>query len=173
MRPRPMSVSLASTKNPGARSSQAEATAKPDTGTAGTAACLSRGAAKAAQRVWRKCVRKIHRPNVSTLIEQGQEHLFYCSAAWQKKRVEILAADRYECQICKARGRYKKAELVHHVRHLRDHPELALSDTYVDSGGQEQRQLISVCKDCHEAVCHPERMRKAEKEKFLQEERWD
>ena len=101
----------------------------------------------------------------------GAPLLLLCGLA--KKRVEILAADRYECQICKARGRYKKAELVHHVRHLRDHPELALSDTYVDSDGQEQRQLISVCKDCHEAVCHPERMRKAEKEKFLQEERWD
>lgn len=107
------------------------------------------------------------------LVREGREHEFYCSTAWRRKREEILERDRHECQICKSRGKYRKADLVHHVMHLKDRPELALSDTYLDEEGKERRQLISVCKECHETVCHPERMRKNEKEKFKTEERWD
>ena len=110
---------------------------------------------------------------VVLLVEGGREHDFYCSARWHRKRDEILRRDRYECQICKSRGKYKRAELVHHVQHLKDRPDLALADTYPGEDGQEHRQLISVCKDCHENVCHPDRMRKQRKEKFVTEERWD
>lgn len=110
---------------------------------------------------------------VSILVEGGREHDFYCSTAWHRKRDSILKRDRYECQICKSRGKYKRAELVHHVKHLKDRPDLALADTYLGDDGQEHRQLISVCKDCHETVCHPDRMRKERKEKFFTEERWD
>lgn len=107
------------------------------------------------------------------LVNAGREHEFYCSAAWHRKREEILRRDRHECQICKSRGRYTRAEIVHHVLHLKDRPDLALSDTYRDGDGVERRQLISVCRDCHETVCHPERMRKERKKKFVTEERWD
>lgn len=86
-----------------------------------------------------------------TLIAEGREHLFYCSSKWQHTRGKILKADRYECQTCKAKGRYTKAHTVHHVHHLRDRPDLALSP--VDEEGC--RQLISVCKTCHE-IYHPE-----------------
>lgn len=110
---------------------------------------------------------------VFDLVEAGREHAFYCSAAWHRKRDAVLKRDRYECQICKSRGKYKRAELAHHVQHLKDRPDLALADTYPGEDGQERRQLISVCKDCHETVCHPERMRKNTKEKFQTEERWD
>lgn len=107
------------------------------------------------------------------LVAEGGEHAFYCSTAWRRKRRQILRRDKYECQLCRARGRYRKAELVHHVNHLKDRPDLALSDTYTDGDGTEQRQLISVCRECHETVCHPERMRKNFREKFTTEERWD
>ena len=110
---------------------------------------------------------------IALLVEGGREHDFYCSATWHRKRDEILRRDRYECQICKGRGKYKRAELVHHVQHLKDRPDLALADTYPGDDGQEHRQLISVCKDCHENVCHPDRRRKEAKEKFTTEERWD
>lgn len=110
---------------------------------------------------------------VFDLVGTGREHEFYCSTAWHHKRNSILKRDRHECQICKAKGKYKKAELVHHVLHLKDRPDLALADTYPGEDGQEHRQLISVCKECHETVCHPERMRKNSKEKFQTEERWD
>lgn len=110
---------------------------------------------------------------VSILVEGGREHDFYCSTAWRRKRDSILKRDKDECQICKSRGKYKRAELVHHVKHLKDRPDLALTDTYLGDDGQEHRQLISVCKDCHETVCHPDRMHKERKQKFVTEERWD
>ncbi|MPN43819.1 hypothetical protein SDC9_191380 [bioreactor metagenome] len=34
-----------------------------------------------------------------------------------------------------------------------------MEEYYIDEQGIKQRNLISVCKDCHENVCHPERMR--------------
>lgn len=68
-----------------------------------------------------------------------------------------------------------RAEIVHHVRHLEDAPELALSDTYIDDNGMEQRQLISVCRVCHETRCHPDRMHNgaSTRDENLAPERWD
>lgn len=79
---------------------------------------------------------------------------FYRRAAWRRVRDEVLRLDRYECQRCKARGRYSRAVVVHHVKHLEDRPELALS-VY----DENRRQLISVCKRCHEEL-HPDRIEK-------------
>jgi 5-methylcytosine-specific restriction endonuclease McrA len=59
--------------------------------------------------------------------------------------------DNHECQICKRKGRYRRADIVHHVKHLKDRPDLALS---IWDG--EERQLVSVCRQCHEDL-HPER----------------
>lgn len=57
------------------------------------------------------------------------------------------------------RRRHAPAIIVHHVLHADEYPELFLCDTYSDADGTEHRQLISVCKWCHENVCHPERQR--------------
>lgn len=96
---------------------------------------------------------------------------FYDTKEWRAKRDEILDKDK-ECQLCKARGEYSPAVIVHHVRHLEDAPELALCDTYTDAHGVERRQLISVCRDCHENVCHPERLKHNSSEPATAE-RWD
>lgn len=94
---------------------------------------------------------------------------FYHSKEWRRLRRDVLNADKYECQPCKAKGKYTKATHVHHVNHLDKHPELALEKYYSDASGQ-MRNLISVCKDCHETVCHPERLRHTKKP--LNKERW-
>lgn len=108
------------------------------------------------------------------LIASGNVHSFYVSAKWHKKRDEILRKDRYECQLCKNRGRYRRAVLVHHVKHVKNRPDLAISDYYTDDNGKSHRQLISVCRECHETVCHPERMKKdSASSRFTTEERWD
>ena len=96
---------------------------------------------------------------------------FYDTPEWRRKRREILKRDKGECQVHKAKGEYRRATHVHHVKHLDKYPELALEDYYIDEHGEKQRQLISVCKDCHETVCHPERLRWNKKE-ALTEERW-
>ena len=96
---------------------------------------------------------------------------FYLSSAWQHKRKQILRRDHNECVICKSKGQHSRAVIVHHVKHLDEHPELALSDYYQDPDGTRHRQLISVCRFCHETVCHPERM-PVRKSKPLTKERW-
>ena len=104
------------------------------------------------------------------LIAEGREWLFYSWAEWKALRADVLRLDRYECQHCKAKGRYKRGTIVHHVKHLRDRPDLALSITDPDTG---ERQLVTVCKSCHEAE-HPESFRQnLPKAPPLTEERWD
>lgn len=88
------------------------------------------------------------------LIERGRERDFYCWPAWHKKRAEVLALDHWECQNCKSKGRYKRAVIVHHVQHLKDRPDLALSIIDPDTGA---RQLVALCRACHELE-HPERL---------------
>ena len=52
-----------------------------------------------------------------------------------------------------------------------EHPELAYSKTYIDSNGQEQRNLILLCSQCHEAV-HANDRHKPREIGFKNEERW-
>lgn len=104
------------------------------------------------------------------LIQAGREDRFYWWPEWRSLQPEVLKLDRWECQNCKARGKYARAVLVHHVKHLRDRPDLALSVWDPDTG---ERQLVSLCKACHEDE-HPEALRQKHAAKPpLTAERWD
>lgn len=72
---------------------------------------------------------------------------FYRSAAWNAKRAEVLVRDNNECQKCKSKGKFSKAECVHHVKHLKDRHDLALVDA----------NLTSLCCQCHNEE-HPEKL---------------
>lgn len=93
-----------------------------------------------------------------TMIESGTEKNFYFWPEWRGSektdgiRKQVLKLDHYECQECKRRGRYSKGYIVHHVKHLRDAPELALTIWDPETG---ERQLETRCKACHEAE-HPD-----------------
>lgn len=103
------------------------------------------------------------------MIAAGTEHDFYYWPQWRTVRAEVLALDKSECQRCRElKHRYKHAVLVHHVKHLRDRPDLALS---IWDG--DERQLISVCKQCHKEL-HPESFTQfLPKEPPITAERWD
>ena len=104
------------------------------------------------------------------LIQAGREYKFYSWPEWRKLRPEVLKLDNRECQLCKQQGRFHGASIVHHVKHLRDRPDLALSVWDQDTG---ERQLISVCKACHEEL-HPESQRPFPRRSSpVTEERWD
>ena len=60
------------------------------------------------------------------LIATGREHEFYTGVEWKKLAAKVRAYDRNECQHCKAAGRYARGEIVHHVKHLKERPDLAL-----------------------------------------------
>lgn len=87
---------------------------------------------------------------------------FYKTYKWKIKRKEILVRDNYECQKCKARGKVAKATTVHHKKEYKYFPNLALTD----------ENLQSLCRACHEEE-HPDRLKKFEKVKEYQAERWE
>lgn len=67
---------------------------------------------------------------------------FYQTKAWKKKRYAILVRDNFLCRKCRRRP----AKMVHHIKHFKEFPELALVD----------ENLESLCFKCHEEQ-HPER----------------
>ena len=79
-------------------------------------------------------------------IKQGREDKFYKSYSWQKKRMEIIERDHRECQRCRELGSFSKGEVVHHIKHLKEFPEL----------GMDNDNLITLCFNCHNVV-HPEK----------------
>ena len=102
---------------------------------------------------------------------------FYNSSAWKHKRVEILMRDHYECQDCRKRlrdaadsgtllaGRERKiwpAEEVHHIKELKEHPDLALNDD----------NLVSLCTQCHNIRHGRTPHRFVRRKKRLTEEKW-
>lgn len=101
----------------------------------------------------------------------------YNSKNWKIKRVIILKRDHFECQDCikrlkdaavngtQLRGedrQIRKATEVHHIKELREYPELALADD----------NLISLCSQCHNARHGRYIKRFAKKKEPLTEEKW-
>ena len=106
---------------------------------------------------------------LTDLIAQGREGEFYRSRTWKRVAHEVRQIDRNECQLCKACGRYSRGEIVHHIKHLRDRPDLAM-DIYDPITGE--RQLITVCKRCHEREHMGTLIKTGNKDGFTNEERW-
>ena len=102
---------------------------------------------------------------------------FYNSSEWKHKRIDILDRDIHECQDCRARlrvaaknrirltgdqAKIRPGKEVHHIKELREHPELGLDND----------NLISLCTQCHNIRHgrHPKRF--ISKKKIVSEERW-
>lgn len=58
----------------------------------------------------------------------------------------MLRRDGYLCRECRRYGRTTEATTVHHIKHYRTNPELALC----------AENLISLCESCHNKK-HPEK----------------
>lgn len=105
-------------------------------------------------------------------MEHFKTDPFYWSAAWRHKRAEVLSKQNYECQYCKARGWYTPATHVHHEFHRDKYPQYELDEVVTLPDGTIKRNLVACCKNCHETVGHPERMRKTEPKPPLTDEWW-
>ncbi len=64
---------------------------------------------------------------------------FYKSSAWINARAVSMAKHYGLCQDCKDKGILKAADMVHHIKPLKDYPELALV----------QSNLRPLCNKCH------------------------
>lgn len=94
------------------------------------------------------------------LIAEDKVIRFYQWSAWRKLRQQALQRDHYECQQCKRRGKYSKAENVHHIKEVKLCPELAMT---LDN-------LESICIKCHNM--EHKRLEKSNQPRFTNEERW-
>lgn len=97
---------------------------------------------------------------IRKLISYHNIKAFYNNSLWEKVRAEALERDNNECQKCKGKGLYSKAQCVHHKEHVRKRPDLALT---LDN-------VISLCNSCHDEE-HPEKFNNKPKPQ-LNEERW-
>lgn len=122
---------------------------------------------------------------IEELIREGQLWKFYKSKSWIELKEEVLKENHYECAECRRLGKITRYDVdedgnkklistVHHVQFVRKHPALALSKTY-NFGGKTYRNLIPVCKACHNKL-HPEKRRKSrtkrDDDRYMNEERW-
>lgn len=109
---------------------------------------------------------------IRELIRANNLMAFYKSTDWLELKAEVLEECHYECQGCLKNGEYKRADVVHHVNHVRTHPHLALSKYYTDNEGKKQRNLVPLCNACH-GLEHPEKLGKQQStNKFTNEEKW-
>ena len=105
---------------------------------------------------------------INAISQQENIHRFYTWGKWKALREQVLKLDKYECQLCKKRGKYTKATTVHHVNYVKKHPDKALEIWY-SFRGEKRRNLISLCHDCHEEV---HGYRKQKKKEPMTEEKW-
>jgi len=87
---------------------------------------------------------------------------FYNSRIWRRRARSILRRDKYECQDCKNRGRYRRAECVHHILEIDKQPSQAFTEA----------NLISLCKRCHNQRHDRGSNWKKGEPKFTTPERW-
>jgi len=87
---------------------------------------------------------------------------FYNSRTWRSKARLILKRDRYECQEHKRRGKYHRAECVHHKLDVKKHPSLAFADD----------NLEALCNRCHNIKHGRWVGQSTQEDKFTTPERW-
>lgn len=109
---------------------------------------------------------------IREIDRDGRIYRFYKTEEWRRLREEVLRDCHYECQLCLSRGKYTRAQTVHHVNEVRKKPWLALSRTYIEDG-QRKPNLIPLCNRCHNEVHERKLMGMEPKPKgFMNEERW-
>ncbi|MBQ9328932.1 MAG: HNH endonuclease [Solobacterium sp.] len=121
---------------------------------------------------WQKAGRRIYTDeqrktgawvrSISSESKRGKR-AFYHTKEWTRKRRQILERDHFMCQKCRQKkpAVYTRANTVHHIKHLNDEPELALTDS----------NLISLCSACHDGE-HPERHYNGAGREYRNVERW-
>lgn len=108
---------------------------------------------------------------IRKLIRADKVELFYYTDDWKELRAKVMEAFHNECQECLKKGKYTRAECVHHVNEVRHRPDLALSRYYVDAKGVKQYNLVPLCKICHN-IAHPNKGYKGDVCRFTNKERW-
>ena len=108
---------------------------------------------------------------IRQLIMQDKIAEFYQTEEWKILRQDVLEEFFFECQECLKKGKYTRADCVHHVNEVKKRPDLALSKFYTDHNKKQRRQLVPLCNTCHNAV-HDKLGEWQKQGKFQNKERW-
>lgn len=111
------------------------------------------------------------RKYILELIARDEVEKFYFTENWKELREDVLEELHNECQECLKKGKYTKADCVHHVNEVKVRPDLALSKYYIDQHGQKQRNLLPLCNTCHNII-HDKLGKYIHQNKFTNKERW-
>lgn len=93
------------------------------------------------------------------LIKDDQVFKFYHWKEYKRLRHITKRRDNNECQVCKRRGKHSSYGACHHLKEVKDYPELALRLDNVEI----------VCKTCHNEL-HPEKF--GDRESGFMNEEW-
>ena len=108
---------------------------------------------------------------------QGKLYMFYKTPEWRALKAQVLEDHGYECEACAAKGRYARADTVHHEREVRKFPGLALTRWAQGPDGMPHELLHPLCNRCHNEVhdrCNGARRSAREnKPRNVTDERWD
>lgn len=108
---------------------------------------------------------------IRQLYKLNKIYLFYKTADWIELKNEVLEDYHNECQMCIKKGKVTRADCVHHINHVRNRPDMALT-RYYEENGEQKENLIPLCDACHNKE-HPEKFGSGKsKDKFVNEERW-
>lgn len=86
---------------------------------------------------------------IRSLDAANNLHAFYICKAWLHLRAQALEEQNHECQMCKAKGLYVPATVVHHIKPVRVAPWLALT----------KGNLLCLCDECHYEIHHGHKLK--------------
>lgn len=107
---------------------------------------------------------------VTELARSGKMYRFYKTDEWRRLRAQVMADHHNECERCSERGRYARADTVHHEFEVKKHPHMALT-RWVDEPGGRREVLHPLCNDCHNEA-HGRKMKGNAPKPQINRERW-
>ena len=112
---------------------------------------------------------------ITELTDKDEIWKFYKCREWVELKNKVLQECHYECQMCRSKGKIKKAQTVHHLHYVKDYPQYALSQYILDEDNKRVNNLMALCNSCHNHVHYDDKIGKknnANKED-ISPERWD
>lgn len=104
---------------------------------------------------------------IMQLVREDNLIKFYKHWQWigvDGVRHKVMKKHNYECQACKRRGRYRKAKNVHHIKPVKEYPQIEWS--------LNENNLEAVCIQCHNELDEKHLIKKDKKKSYMNEERW-
>lgn len=89
---------------------------------------------------------------IRDLMEHDRLYAFYQSDDWQELRDAVLLDHNYECEMCAAEGKYRRADTVHHEHEVRREPSMALTRFVTTDDGERHEVLHPLCNHHHNVV---------------------